>query len=120
MILGVGVDLVSISRIRMILSKHGDRFKNRIFSPREISDSEHYGNEETVVRHFAKRFAAKEAYVKAIGIGFNGTIKARDISVYNNEVGKPFLLVNSECSHNIALSMSDDGEYAIAFVTLYS
>ncbi|QJC27548.1 holo-[acyl-carrier-protein] synthase [Anaplasma platys] len=122
MILGIGVDLVLIERIRAILNKHGKRFLAKVFSDGEIQDSLRYTNEGARVRHFAKRFAAKEAYVKAIGTGFGGEIESRYISVSNDKYGKPSISILGHKSqeHSVALSMSDDGDYAIAFVTIYS
>lgn len=121
MIIGVGVDLVLIERIHAMLDKHGDRFLNRVFSEREIQDAQRLANKNAQVRHFAKRFAAKEAYLKALGTGFGGGIESNNISVSNNKYGKPAIsTIGKKPEYSVALSMSDDGAYAIAFVTIYS
>lgn len=121
MIIGVGVDLVLIKRIDALLEKHGNRFLGRVFSESEIRDSLRHSDKEAIVRHFAKRFAAKEAYVKALGTGFGGGIESKDISISNDKYGKPSIsVIGHEEKHHACLSMSDDGDYAIAFVTVCS
>ena len=122
MILGIGVDLVSTSRIQEMMEKHGSRFTDRVFTDQEVRDSLKYKDWNAQVRHFAKRFAAKEAYVKARGLGFGRGIGVRDISVSNDSYGKPTIRVtgDNENRYNVALSISDHGDYAIAFVTLHS
>ncbi|MDB1135691.1 holo-[acyl-carrier-protein] synthase [Candidatus Anaplasma sp. TIGMIC] len=121
MILGIGVDLVSTKRMQSVLERHGSKFTDRFFSEREILDSLKYNDPYARVRHFAKRFAAKEAYVKARGIGFGRGIEGKDISVYNDKYGKPVIELHGDNhpNHKVELSMSDDGDYAIAFVTLH-
>lgn len=79
MILGIGVDLVCTRRIQALIAKYGNKFTNRIFSEKEILDSLKYRDEYARARHFAKRFAAKEAYVKALGLGFGRGVEAKDI-----------------------------------------
>ena len=122
MILGIGVDIVSTSRIQEIVERHGCKFTERVFTDQEIRDSLKYKDPRAQVRHFAKRFAAKEAYVKARGLGFGRGIGIRDISVSNDSYGKPIICIKGsrDIDHNIELSISDHGDYAIAFVTLHS
>ncbi|MCU7611491.1 holo-[acyl-carrier-protein] synthase [Anaplasma capra] len=120
MITGVGVDLVSVKRVQQMLDRFGSKFTSRAFSEMEIRDSLRYKNAHAVARHFAKRFAAKEAYVKATGLGFGRGISMKSVSVYNDALGKPRIAVSGDVEQNIELSLSDDGEYAIAFVVLHS
>jgi len=88
MIIGIGSDIVDIKRIEKIINKFGKRFINRCFSRVEILKSEQRFNK---VASYAKRFAAKEAFSKAIGTGFSQGVFWKDISVENNELGKPIL-----------------------------
>ena len=111
MIKGIGVDIVQISRIEKILQRFANKFLRRVFTTEEITNSNKYHNR---ANYFAKRFAAKEAYVKAIGTGFSKHITMRDVAVHNDHLGKPFIIHNNIIYHN--LSLSDDGDYAIAFV----
>ncbi|MGN7678713.1 MAG: holo-[acyl-carrier-protein] synthase [Anaplasma sp.] len=121
MIMGVGVDLVCVSRVQRMLEKFGSRFTDRVFSEVEIRDSLKYKNPHSVAKYFAKRFAAKEAYVKAVGLGFGRGIQMRCVSVHNNPLGKPYIVVEgNSAQYSTELSLSDDGEYAIAFVVLHS
>ncbi|ABD43476.1 holo-[acyl-carrier-protein] synthase [Anaplasma phagocytophilum] len=122
MILGIGVDLVCTRRIQALIAKYGNKFTNRIFSEKEILDSLKYRDEYARARHFAKRFAAKEAYVKALGLGFGRGVEAKDISVHNDPYGQPMISLEGGALRNghVKLSMSDDGDYAIAFVTLHT
>ena len=121
MILGIGTDIVYIPRISNLWKKFGIKFLTRVFNQEEIEDSYKYTNFDAQVRHFAKRFAAKEAYVKALGTGFGQSIKMSDIVISNNPYGKPQITVsNSNPIHKIELSISDEKDYAIAFIVIYN
>ena len=91
MIIGVGTDIVYIPRVLSMMEKFGNRFLTRVFSKQEILYSYHYSDKKMQAKHFAKRFAAKEAFVKAIGTGFSGKIKMTEIEVLNDNLGKPIL-----------------------------
>ncbi|AHC39144.1 holo-[acyl-carrier-protein] synthase [Ehrlichia muris] len=120
MILGIGTDIVYIPRISNLYKKFGIKFLKRVFNEKEIEDSKKYTNFDAQVRHFAKRFAAKEAYVKALGTGFGKSIKMSDIIISNNLYGKPQITINNNSTkHKIELSISDEKDYAIAFIVLY-
>ncbi|QXK92041.1 holo-[acyl-carrier-protein] synthase [Neoehrlichia mikurensis] len=120
MIIGIGTDIVYIPRILALWEKFGDKFINRIFSSKEIQDSYNYNIYEAKINHFAKRFAAKEAYIKAIGKGFSKQIAMKNIIIYNNNYGKPYIKSPCSCDHIIELSLSDDNDYAMAFVILHT
>ena len=123
-IIGNGVDIVKNSRIkRLILNK---KFIQRIYSRSEINFSKKITNKEAF---FAKRFAAKEAFVKSLGTGFRNNINFKDISVVNTPYGKPKILLNSKIKKiidkkfklnkfKIFLSISDEKKYSIAFVII--
>ena len=121
-ILGVGVDLVKISRIKKLIKK--DLFLKRVFTKKELFLSKKKTNK---FLFFAKRFAAKEAFVKSIGTGFRNGINFNDISVINDRNGKPSFLISSKIKNlikhkfkinkfNFLLSISDEKKYSIAFV----
>lgn len=123
MIFGIGTDIVRVTRMQRDLDRYGDRFAERI-----LSESELPGFRETArPAHFlARRFAAKEAAAKAMGTGFRDGIGLRQISVTHNEHGRPALLFSGAAAeflqaHGIAashLSISDEEDHAVAFVTL--
>ena len=107
----IGIDIVKIDRIGSMIEKYGIRFLHRVFSDLEILESQ---NKNKVRDNFlAKRFAAKEAYIKATGREF---IVMRQIETQNLDNGQPILFVKGERARNIFLSLSDDGDYAIACV----
>ena len=83
----VGIDIIEIERIGQVLAKHGQRFLERVYTPRE---RERYG---TRVQELAARFAAKEATMKALGTGIRG-VRWRDIEVLPNRRGKPILILH--------------------------
>ena len=123
MILGLGIDIVNISRIESLLEKWRDRFINRIFTPKEI---EYCINKKFASRHFAARFAAKEAFLKALGVGLGYGISLKDIEITNNSIGSPSIELHRKAEEtcrkrnikNIFLSLSHDGEYGVAQVIL--
>ncbi|XVN43013.1 MAG: holo-ACP synthase [Candidatus Rickettsia vulgarisii] len=123
MIIGVGTDIVQIPRIERLLNLYQQRFIERILSQSEIQkltslNKELYGN------FLAKRFAAKEAISKALGSGIGRDLSFKDISILNDELGKPFVEVSLDKSHErfkqlqVHLSISDDYPMAVAFVII--
>ena len=88
MILGVGSDLVDISRIERVIARHGERFLARVFTAAERARAEHNSNAGAT---YAKRFAAKEACSKALGTGMSAGVFWRDMGVINMRGGKPTL-----------------------------
>ena len=123
-ILGNGVD--TVDNIRIKKSIKNINFIKRIYSNDEIKESKNVKNK---TNFFAKRFAAKEAFVKSLGTGFRNGINFKDISVKNNNLGKPQLYlskkIKSFLSHKlkykkykIHLSLSDENKHSIAFVII--
>ncbi len=121
-IIGTGVDIVENSRIKKSILN--DSFLNRVFTNEEILISKKMQNKPS---YFAKRFAAKEAFVKSLGIGFRGGFNFKDISVINDKLGKPSFFITKKIknlikkrfkinSFNFFLSISDEKKYSIAFV----
>ncbi len=123
MIYGTGIDLVKISRIEQILERWGERFVNRVFAAEEIRICNNRAKPSSA---FAIRFAAKEAFSKAIGLGMREGVRWRDIEVFNHRTGKPGLklhgrsleLCNENNINSIHISLSDEGDYAAAMVIL--
>jgi len=85
-IFGIGTDIVNIKRMEKLLSKQGDIFKKRVFSKKEILYCEKKVNSSS---YYAKRFAAKEAFSKALGTGIRKGINLKDIEIFNDKGGKP-------------------------------
>lgn len=124
MIIGSGVDVCEVARLRKALdSGHGDRFKQRVFTAREIAYAEQRANR---YERFAARFAAKEAGMKALGTGWRAGIRWRDLEVVNLASGQPTLQLYGKAAEiaramgvrNIALSLTHTAEQALAIVTL--
>ena len=123
-ILGIGVDIIENSRIaKSIKSQH---FIQRIFSKSEILISKTTKNKKNF---FAKRFAAKEAFVKSVGVGFRNNLNFKDISIISDKLGKPSFVISEKIkkivkkkykisSFNFFLSISDEKKYSIAYVIL--
>ncbi|MCC6342294.1 MAG: holo-ACP synthase [Bryobacterales bacterium] len=88
MIVGTGIDLAEVSRIREAMERYGNRFRDRIYTAREIAYVERKANR---YERYAARFAAKEAGMKAIGTGWRGGIRWQDFEVLNLPGGKPEL-----------------------------
>tara|TARA_Y100000590_G_scaffold469731_1_gene659387 strand:- start:1454 stop:1837 length:384 start_codon:yes stop_codon:yes gene_type:complete len=121
-IIGVGVDIVENSRIKR--SINNNNFLKRVFTKQEILKSKKIKHK---VSYFAKKFAAKEALVKALGTGFRNGLNFNDITVINDKLGKPSFLItnkmkylikkkNKISSFDFFLSISDEKKYSMAFV----
>jgi holo-[acyl-carrier protein] synthase len=124
-IVGIGTDVVSIERIAGVLARHGDRFVNRVLTPEERA---RYGrtNERAQPGHLAKRWAAKEAFAKAIGTGIHPPFTWQSISVGRDPKGKPLVVPNEKMARhlesmgvkNAHITLTDDAGVAVAFVVL--
>ena len=123
-ILGIGVDIIENKRIKL-LSKN-KQFIKRTFSKKEIISSQKFLDKKNF---FAKRFAAKEALSKSIGIGFRNNLNFKDIEIINDNVGKPYYLRSKKIDqiikkkfqvkkYDLFLSISDEKDYSIAFTIL--
>ena len=85
-IIGIGTDIVECLRIAQMIERHGEVFLTRVYTQREI---EYCSSRKAATQHYAGRWAAKEAVLKAMGTGWSNGISWRDIEVRNNEGGKP-------------------------------
>lgn len=120
MIHGIGVDIEVAARVSKAIKRYGASFLDRIFTEREIAYCQMKGNPP---QHFAARFAAKEAFSKAIGTGWGGSFRWLDVEILNDEKGKPSLVLHNElgafCMHfKSNLSLSHTKEYVVAVVVL--
>jgi len=123
MITGIGTDVVHIDRVKKVLDRYGQRFVNRILTPEERV---RYERTKAKANHLAKRFAAKEAFSKAIGTGIRSPFRWHSVTVTRDPRGKPMLKPDSRMSRYLAdngithfhVSLTDDAEIAMAFVVL--
>jgi holo-[acyl-carrier protein] synthase len=130
MIYGIGTDIVQVDRIKRLLDQYGERFARRVLGPDELLEfqrrsgkAEHgamYG-----CRYLAKRFAAKEAYSKALGLGIRAPMTLQSLEVINAPGGKPFARPRNALAAYVAekkltshVSLSDEIDSVIAFVVL--
>lgn len=125
MILGIGIDLVSISRIEKVHQRFGARFARRILNSNELHE---YHTRTNKHGFLAKRFAAKEAAVKALGTGERQGVLLKDFSLSHDPLGKPLLQIEGQarllCEQQGIVrqhvSLSDERDQVIAFVVLES
>ena len=122
-IFGVGTDIVRVSRMQENLARYGDKFARRILTRSEMED---FARSERPAHFLAKRFAAKEATVKALGLGFSAGLAPRHIGVGHEKSGKPMLEYYGKASALVKkigisaghVSIADEDDHAVAFVTL--
>ncbi|PEQ12986.1 holo-ACP synthase [Novosphingobium sp. PC22D] len=128
MIIGLGSDLCNIERIANSLERFGERFENRVFT--EIERAKARRRPFTIAGTYAKRFAAKEAFSKAVGTGFKAGVFMKDIGVVNARSGAPTLALTGGAAQRLAaltpeghepvihLTLTDDHPWAQAFVVI--
>jgi len=119
--IGIGCDIINIERISRLYKEYGARFVQRILAQKEIEHIFGYTTDESlIIGYIAKRYAAKEAYAKAVGSGIREEVCFRAIEVLNDESGRPYF--NKVTSPYIAdrtyLSLADDFPFAIAYVLI--
>lgn len=129
MIIGIGSDIVDMGRIARDLERHGSRFVDRVFGAEEKALADSRPGDQRVAT-YAKRFAAKEACVKALGIGFRKGLTLKDIEVTNDEYGRPSLVLKGVAAERLKamtppgqsvhthVSLTDDHILAQAFVVI--
>lgn len=134
MIYGIGTDHVLLSRIRKLCERHGDRFVRRILGPDELREFERRRSRgpadgvlgtERAVRYVAKRFAGKEAFSKALGLGLRGPMTLLSLQILNDRRGKPYCVARKELAPYLEsldlisqISLTDELDSAQAFVIL--
>jgi holo-[acyl-carrier protein] synthase len=123
MIYGIGVDIVKIARFERALERWGHRLSERVFTPHELSICH---NKAHPGKHLALRFAAKEAFLKAMGIGMFQGVAWNDIEISNDSLGRPHMKVRGTAEkicrekgiQEIFVSISHEHEYGVAHVLL--
>ena len=127
MILGIGTDIVNIERVRKVLDRFGERFEKRVFSELEVQRSRRKYDPSS---SYAKRWAAKEACSKALGIGLRMGISWKEMHIINLQSGKPELIIEGKAkdfleditpkgySSKINVSLTDDHPWAKAIVII--
>ena len=125
-ILGIGVDIIENKRVKNSIKNM--QFKNRIYSSKELRQSNSIKNK---TNYFSKRFAAKEAFAKALGTGFRFNLNFKDIEIVNDKMGKPHFVKTKKITNIIQkkfkvknfdcfLSISDEKDYSTAFAIIQS
>ena len=123
-ILGIGVDIIKNKRIKSLLKNKN--FIKRTFGKKEVQLSKKISNKDLF---FAKRFAAKESFAKALGTGFRNNLNFKDIEILNDKIGKPYYFKSIKINnivrqkfnikmYNLFLSISDEKDYSIAFTII--
>lgn len=122
MIAGIGTDIVAVARLRTLYERHGERVLDKLLALAERADFE---RAKDPARFLAKRFAAKEAFGKALGIGVATPATMPSITVVHDTLGKPAFTYAAELAQYLAergllahLSISDEKEFALAFVVI--
>ena len=125
-ILGIGVDIIQNKRIKYLIKN--ENFIKRIFAKSEVKLSKKITNK---TNYFAKRFAAKESFVKSLGTGFRNNLNFKDIEILNDRIGKPYYSKSKKIdnliskkfnikNYDLFLSISDEKDYSVAFTILQS
>lgn len=123
MVLGIGIDIIEIDRIRQSVDRFGDMFLNKVFTPLEI---EYSLSKKNKYQHLAARFAAKEAVAKALADGWSKGFNWKDIEVFNEESGKPSVNLYGALkeflgtSKALKLTMSHSQHYVTCFAIVYA
>lgn len=123
MIIGIGVDVVELERFEKSLTRYGTRIINKLYTPAE---QKHCAKLPIPAQEYAVRFAAKEAFLKAIGTGKSQRIRWRDIEIFNERSGKPGIRLSGKASEiysqlggkNIFVSLSHSQKVAVAVVVV--
>lgn len=122
MIHGIGTDIVAVKRLQRMWERHGQRIVEKLLAPQEVAEFARAGAKG---RFLAKRFAAKEAFCKALGTGVRPPAVLTAIAIGHDELGKPLLGFRGQLAElienqgfTVHLSLSDEAEYAIACVLL--
>lgn len=121
MIVGVGIDIIEVERIKKAIETYGEHFLKRVFTNREIEYCEQFKENKYV--HYAVRFSAKEAFSKAIGTGLTQGFKLNQVGIMNEDNGKPQIELNGQMaekwgSFKIFVSLSHINSFASAVVII--
>lgn len=122
MVEGVGIDIIEVSRIQKSIEEYGPFFTDKIFTS---SEKAYCAEKPSPYQHYAARFAAKEAFSKATGTGWNDAFSWQEVEVINEASGKPYLRLYGSTLRNVGekrvfLSLSHSGDYVTAVVVIES
>lgn len=122
MVNGVGVDIIEVGRIRKSIEDYGSLFIDKIFTGEEVA---YCSGKPNPFQHYAARFAAKEAFSKAAGTGWNSDFSWQEVEVINEKSGRPYFRLSGHSFQNfgnkrIFLSLSHSGDYVAAVVVIES
>lgn len=123
MLSGIGIDMVHNRRVEKLIDRWKGKFLRKVFTEEELEGAEESGNRNTT---YAANYAAKEAFVKALGTGFRKGIRFHNIIVGRNDLGKPYITLRGDTKKifeqrglsGIHTTISHDGEYSVAVVIL--
>ena len=130
MIYGIGSDLLAMPRIEQLITRWGERFPRRVLGPEELTEYRRRAGRGAhgsayAARYLAKRFAAKEAYSKALGLGLRGPMTLLSLQILNDRRGKPIAVPRKALADYVAglrltahVSLSDEADMVLAFVVL--
>ena len=122
MIIGIGIDIIEISRIKKSIDKYKDHFLDKIFTPGEI---EYCNSKANKYQHYAARFSAKEAVAKAMSTGWNNEFSWQNIEVFNEPTGMPYVKLTGKLESFLAdgkelkISMSHSQDYTTCVAIIY-
>jgi holo-[acyl-carrier protein] synthase len=122
MIIGIGIDIIEISRIKKSIEKYGNHFLEKIFTPGEI---EYCESKASKYQHYAARFSAKEAVAKAMSTGWNSEFSWQNIEVFNEPTGMPYIRLTGKLETFLAdgkelkISMSHSLDYTTCVAIIY-
>jgi holo-[acyl-carrier protein] synthase len=131
---GIGTDIVLLPRIEALFAKYGDRFARRVLGPEELLEfarrrgrggADGVAGTDRAVRYLAKRFAGKEAFSKALGLGLRGPMTLLSLQILNDRRGRPYPVARKALALHLEelgvtahVSLSDEKDSALAFVIL--
>jgi len=128
MIIGIGSDIVSIARISKILLTKRESFLKRIFTAKEILNINKIAHKDKVAGYVANRFAAKEAFAKALGVGIGKYVSFQDVEIFKTKIGKPYFEYSEKLikhmhedygnNLNVHLTLANEKEHSQAFVVI--
>lgn len=122
MIIGIGVDIIEIERVKNSVDKFGEQFLNKIFTKNELEYCLSKGNK---YQHLAARFAAKEAVSKALSTGWNNEFNWKNVEIFNKPNGMPYVELKGNLKSflsddkNLKISMSHSRDYVVCFAIIY-
>lgn len=122
MVIGIGIDIIEISRIKKSIDRFGDHFLDKIYTPGEKAYCENKANK---YQHYAARFSAKEAVAKALSTGWNNEFRWQNIEVFNESTGMPYVKLSGKLESFLAdgkelkISMSHSENYTTCVAIIY-